>query len=582
MNFNNLTKQTKESHSWLIFRRTAEQIKRAALENSIEDNYKLKIAFLSSYTIDPLIDFLIVKAAENNIVLDIYKSDFGQLNQEFLNSQGGLYKANPDITILAAEAISLDENPILAAEQIIRLSRVFKNNSKNILVVCTFIPQIAWPLHILETENEKFYHKANNLLKEKFQDDPQIQICDIDSLVSYFGYRNALSPEMMSMAKIPFSEPFLELLSLKIIGHIRAKLGLTKKCLVLDCDNTLWGGIIGEDGIEGIKIGPDWPGREFVSFQKALLELYNQGIILAINSRNNYDDVIKVLREHPFMVLREGHFASITANWESKPTNMHQIANEINIGLDSMVFVDDSPVERELMRQMLPEVCTIEMPSNPSLFENTLRETNLFAKAFITEEDAKRGQIYAAQRRRNQLQKETPTLDDFLKSLEMIISIRPAEQKDIKRVSQLTNRTNQFNLTTRRYSETDIATMIEDKSKRIYALSLKDKFGDNGMVGVAIVNCSADKWYIDTFLMSCRVIGRQSEDALFDKIVRDSAAQDVSILETEYVPTEKNKLVAEFWNRLGLTLKNENNGTKYYRLIVKNYPAVEFKYLKFE
>jgi FkbH-like protein len=570
------------SKSWLAYRRLAEQIRRAALENSIEDNYKLKIAFLSSYTIDPLIDFLTVKAAENDILLDTYKGDYGQINQEILNCQSGLYKSEPDITILAAEAVSLDKDPAGAAEQIISLCQAFKSNSKNILVVFTFTCPPAWPLHILKTENEKACTEANNRLIEKFQDDPQIQICDIDFLASYFGYSNALSPEMMGMARIPFSEPFLELLSLKITGHIRAKLGLIKKCLVLDCDNTLWGGIIGEDGIEGIKIGPDWPGREFVSFQKAILELYNQGIILAINSRNNYDDVIKVLREHPFMVLREGHFASIAANWESKPTNMHQIANEINIGLDSMVFVDDSPVERELMRQMLPEVCTIEMPSNPSLFENTLRETNLFAKAFITEEDAKRGQIYAAQRRRNQLQKETPTLDDFLKSLEMIISIRPAEQKDIKRVSQLTNRTNQFNLTTRRYSETDIASMTEDESKRIYILTLKDKFGDNGIVGLAIVNCFSDKWHIDTFLMSCRVIGRQAEDALVEQICKDAKEQLCEIIEAEHIKTAKNNLVADFWDKNGFKKMASDKNVTRYEMLLKEYKPKNLKYLKLE
>jgi FkbH-like protein len=164
----------------------------------------------------------------------------------------------------------------------------------------------------------------------------------------------------------------------------------------------------------------------------------------------------------------------------------------------------------------------------------------------------------------------------------MVISIRLAEQKDIKRISQLTNRTNQFNLTTRRYSETDIAAMMKDKSKRVYTLSLKDKFGDNGMVGVAIVNCAGDKWDIDTFLMSCRIIGRQAEDALFDRILRDAAKQQVSKVEAEYIPTAKNKLVAEFWDRLGLTLDSENNGTKHYRLITKNYHMKQFRYFEFE
>jgi FkbH-like protein len=574
--------KTLDSNGWLACRRTAEQIRQALRDNTIEDCRKLKIAFVSSFTIDPLIDFLIVKVAENNIALDTYKGDFGQINQEILNPQSGLYRANPDFTFLAAEAASLDENPVLAAEQIIRLATVFKNNSKNILAVCTFIPQPGWPLHILESENEKDYQKANNLLKEKFQDDPQIQICEVDSLASYFGYQNAMSPEMMSMAKIPFSESFLELLSLKIMAHIKAALGMTKKCLVLDCDNTLWGGIIGEDGIDGIKIGPDWPGREFVSFQKAVLELYKQGVILAVNSKNNYDDVIKVLREHPFMVLREEHFAAIHINWNPKPTNMPLIAKEINIGTDSMVFIDDNPAERDLMGQMLPEVFTIEMPSNPGLFEKTLRETNLFAKAFLTEEDAKRGQIYAAQRLRNQLQENTPTLDDFLKSLEMVVSIKYAEQKDAKRISQLTNRTNQFNLTTKRYSQTDITAIIEDKSKRIYVLSLKDKFGDSGMVGVAIVDCASEKWRIDSFLMSCRVIGRQAEDALVDRICRDAKEQLCRIVEAEYIKTAKNNLVADFWDKNGFKkLVSDNNTTKY-QLPLKEYKPKNLKYLKFE
>jgi FkbH-like protein len=578
----NAIAHTLNSNGWLACRRTAEQIRQAILNNAAEYNHKLKIAFLSSYTIDPLIDFLTVKAAQDNIVLDIYKSGFGQINQEILNPDSGLYRANPALTILAADAAGFDENPVLAAEQIIKLSEVFRSNSKNILVICTFIPPPAWPLFILEAENQKLYNKANSLLKENFRDDPQIQICDVDCLASYFGYRNALSPEMMNMAKIPFSESFLELLSLKIMAHIRAGLNLIKKCLVLDCDNTLWGGIIGEDSIDGIKIGPDWPGREFVSFQKTVLELYNQGVILAINSKNNYDDVIKVIREHPFMVLREEHFAAIQVNWNPKPENMPQIADEINIGIDSMVFIDDNPAERDLMRQMLPEVSTIEMPSNPSLFENTLRETNLFAKASMTEEDTKRGQMYAAQRRRSQLAKNAPTLDDFLKSLEMAVSIRQAEQKDIKRISQLTSRTNQFNLTTRRYTETDIAAMIKDKQERIYTLSLKDKFGDNGMVGVAVVHCTGDKWLVDTFLISCRVIGRQAEDALVDRICTDAKGQSCRIIEAEYIKTAKNNPVADFWDKSGFTKTASAENAVRYELPLKDYKPKTFKHLKLE
>ncbi len=231
---------------------------------------------------------------------------------------------------------------------------------------------------------------------------------------------------------------------------------------------------------------------------------------------------------------------------------------------------------------MLPEVYTIEMPSNPALFENVLRETNLFAKAFITEEDAKRGQIYAAQRRRNQLRKDTPTLDDFLKSLEMVVFIRPAEQKDIMRISQLTNRTNQFNLTTRRYTEADMAAMMKDKSKRIYALNLKDRFGDNGMVGVAIINCAGDKWHIDTFLMSCRIIGRQAENALVDRICRDASEAGCVSISAEYIPTAKNNLVADFWDKSGLKKLASDRNITQYELLLKEYKPKILKYLNQE
>lgn len=527
-------------------------------------------------------DFTIVEAADCSIGLQTYIAPYGQVSQEILNAASGLYRFAPDVTILTAEADSLSQNPIEASEKLVTLSKAFKEKGTGILVVCTFMAEPAWPLHILQIEHQIQLSKANQSLRENFAGDCRAQVCDLDSLAAYLGYANSISPEMSAMARIPFSEGFLVLLAKKLVAHLKAKAGIIRKCLVLDCDNTLWGGIIGEDGIDGIALGPDWPGREYVNFQKAILELYQQGVILAINSKNNEQDVMQVLREHPHMILREEHFAAIIVNWDAKPQNLEKLADQMNIGLDSLVFVDDNPAERQLMRQMQPQVEVLDLSENPALFEKTLRESSFFAKASLTEEDKKRGEIYAAQRKRMELQKSSVSFDDYLRSLEMICSIRLAEEKDIKRAAQLTQRTNQFNLTTRRYSEANITGLLGNPDWRIYVLGLKDKFGDNGTVGLAIVETQPKCWRMDTFLMSCRVIGRQVEDAFVDRICRDAAQADCVSISAEYIPTAKNNLVADFWDKMGFSRQSTEAQRIQYAKGLTDYKSPRFAYLKIE
>jgi FkbH-like protein len=527
------------------------------------------------------VDFTIVEAADSSIGLQTYIAPFGQVSQEILNPDSGLYRFDPEVTVLAAEADSLSQNPIESFKELVALSKTFKENGGGILVVCTFMAKPPWPMHILQTEHQVQLAKANQSLREYFAGDSRVQVCDLDSIAAYFGYANSISPEMMAMARIPFSEGFLTLLAKKLVSHLKVKAGIIRKCLVLDCDNTLWGGIIGEDGMDGIALGPDWPGREYVNFQKAILELYHQGVILAINSKNNEQDVMQVLREHPHMMLKEEHFAAIIVNWDAKPQNMEKLADQMNIGLDSLVFVDDNPAERQLMRQMLPQVEVLDLPDNPAFFEKTLRETSFFAKTSLTEEDKKRGETYAAQRRRMELQKSSVSFDDFLKSLEMVCSIRLAEEKDVKRAAQLTQRTNQFNLTTHRYSEADIKTMLQSPNWRIYVLGLKDKFGDNGTVGLAIVEIKPECWRLDTFLMSCRVIGRQVEDAFVDHICSEAAQKEIRQINAEYVKTAKNDIVKTFWSKIGFEKIEENESASFWRKGLERYSARRFEYLSF-
>ncbi len=557
---------------------------------SAETKAEIKAAFLSSFTIDPLIDYIIVESAALDIRVDTYTGGYGQFNQQILDPASELYKFSPDITILMAEFDALANGQdsqegykdiaAQAVEQLISLAKVYKENHSGILLITTFMASPQWPLHIVTSRQTSTIQCANDILQQTLANDPRVQICDLNMLAAYYGFSRAISPQMMSMARIPFSEGFMAILARKITSHFRAYKGLTRKCLVLDCDNTLWGGIIGEDGIDGIALGPDSPGREFVDFQRAILELYNQGVILAINSKNNFDDVMEVLRNHPHMLLREKHFADIQANWNDKPSNMTQIAKELNIAIDSFVFLDDNPAERSMMRQMLPEICTVELPDNPCLYTQTLRQSNEFAKANITPDDLKRGQVYAAQKQRSKAQKRCSNLDEFLKSLEMAATIHKAEDADIERVSQLTQRTNQFNLTTKRYSQAQITDMLADDSKSVYVLKLKDKFGDNGTVGLAIIAKDAGNWRIDTFLMSCRVIGRGAEDALLNEILTDAASENISNICAEYIRTAKNELVYGFWEKMNFEEVKSNKDSSAWQFDMTTFKPKTIEYLK--
>jgi FkbH-like protein len=334
---------------------------------------------------------------------------------------------------------------------------------------------------------------------------------------------------------------------------------------VLDLDNTLWGGIIGEDGIEGIKLSNASPGIEYVDFQRGLLSLYNRGVILAVCSKNNYDDAIKVFQEHPAQVLKEEHFASMRINWQNKAANIAELAKEINIGLDSMVFFDDNPVERAQVSQTLPEVLVVELPKNPRLYRETLENLNVFDVLSLTKEDLVRGEMYAGKRKRAELEQSASSIEDFLRTLDLKVKIQPVNNFDTPRVVQLIGKTNQFNLTTRRHTDAEVRQFRESKDAIVYSMAVTDKFGDEGVVGVAIVKIKDDDWWVDSLLMSCRVIGRSVETALIAKIVADARESKAKRIIGEYIPTKKNPPAADLYERHGFGMPEEtdNNGTSW-------------------
>ena len=341
-----------------------------------------------------------------------------------------------------------------------------------------------------------------------------------------------------------------------------------KKCIVLDLDNTLWGGVLGEDGVSGIKIGGDYPGAAFAFFQRSLLQLSKVGVILTVCSKNNEADVLEAWDMNPFMVLKKEHFAAYRINWMDKASNIKELAEELNIGLDSFVFVDDNPTERELIKQMLPMVSVPVFPVQPYelpvFFKGLVN--NYFKVYSITEEDKKKTEQYKANAARAQAQHSFTDFGAFLESLDIQITIEAANAFNIPRIAQMTQKTNQFNLTTKRYTDADVKSFLS-YGWNIWCISVADRFGDNGITGCIMVDGDT----IDTFLLSCRILGKGIENAFIKKILVMLKDGGLDTVKATYLPTAKNAQVADFYDRCGFPCVSENaDGSKEYALDLKS------------
>jgi FkbH-like protein len=524
---------------------------------------KIKVAILSSFTINGLEEALRVKCAESDITCATYICGYGQYNQDILDQSSRLYEFSPDITFIIIDTrtvmstlfyspyvIPVNDRRSYIDKRVtdfVNLVRAFKNrtDSKLVLTNCS-IPTYS-PYGICEGKSEyglrDMVYDFNAKLSNTFRSDPQVFLFDFNSFVSKYGEVNVLDYRQFLVGDIKVSLSHIPHLAEELMGYVKAKLGVNRKCIVLDLDNTLWGGIIGEDGFDRIDLSLKPPGMAFVEFQRVLLALYQRGIILAVNSRNNEDDALKAIREHPYMVLREENFATMKINWNDKITNMKEIAEELNIGLESIVYFDDDPINRELMLKAIPQIMTVNLPDDPSLYASTLMRINDFNALAVTSEDTKRGQMYKQEQKRIKLKNSASNLEDFLKQLEIKVTMKKANDFTIPRIAQLTLKTNQFNLTTRRYQEEDVQMFAHDQTRLIGCAQTQDKFGDNGITGVYIVNKNlADKeWFIDTFLLSCRVMGRGIENVMLGYILSKAKEEGVVKVKAEFIPTKKNK-----------------------------------------
>lgn len=356
--------------------------------------------------------------------------------------------------------------------------------------------------------------------------------------------------------------------------------GKRKKCLVLDLDNTLWGGVLGEDGVSGIKIGGDYPGKAFLYFQEGIKTLASKGVILAACSKNNEADVLAAWRDNPFLVLRDMDFAARQINWDNKADNIRLLAKTLNIGTDSMVFVDDNPTERELVRQQLPEVAVPEFPKQPYALPTFFASlVNDYFQAYaLTAEDAAKTEQYRANAMRSAEQEAFSDLTDFIRSLRIEMHIESLTDFNLARAAQMTQKTNQFNLTTHRYTERDLLEMKE-LGARFFVLSVKDKYGDNGITGLCISKSNGETAEIDTLLLSCRILGKRIENAFMATVVNRLRAEGLPHIVAHYLPTAKNSQVADFYNRLGFKEISANEGGKEYLLAPDKDISVEDLYI---
>jgi FkbH-like protein len=344
-----------------------------------------------------------------------------------------------------------------------------------------------------------------------------------------------------------------------------------KKCLVLDLDNTLWGGVLGEDGIDGIKIGGDYPGKAFLYFQEALVELSKRGIILTICSKNNEEDVLEAWEKNPFIVLKQKYISAYRINWNNKADNIKELSEELNIGLDSFVFVDDNPTERELIRQMLPMVEVPEFPEQPYELPEFFRQLvdKYFRIYSITEEDKKKTEQYQANAKRSNEKKKFTDIGEYIKSLDIKIEIQKANEFNIPRIAQMSQKTNQFNLTTKRYTDADIKSFLE-QGYDIYCISVSDKFGDNGITGEIIIREEGKLAEIDTLLLSCRILGKGIEEAFIKRILAILKDKGIEEVKAKYIPTIKNSQVKDFYEKVGFEKEQEEDGIKNYIISLKD------------
>ena len=507
--------------------------------------------------------------AEAGLRFEVLDTDYNQIDAQTMDPQSEVYEFAPAWCVMANCTDKLYEHYCLfpagnrsqfAETMRDRIVTVWQRLATNCAARVLQFNFPAWDDRIFGDFGAKTpdsfafqLRKLNYLLSESAAAHKNVFIVDLEGLQARLGENAVRDAKMYCIAKMPFRTDFLPFIAKQITDLILAASGSFKKCVVLDLDNTLWGGVIGDDGLDGIQIGELGLGHAFSAFQMWLKELKNRGIILCVCSKNNDDTAREPFLKHPEMVLRLEDISVFVANWEDKAGNIRHIQQTLNIGMDSIVFLDDNPFEREVVRSLITGITVPELPENPEEYVDYLRSLNLFETASYSEDDKLRTQQYQAEAQRVSLQNACGSYDDYLQGLEMVAEAKPFDRFHFPRIAQLTQRSNQFNLRTVRYTEQEIAAITEDDRFVTLYFTLKDKFGDHGLISTVIMEKQADTLFVSTWLMSCRVLKRGMEEFIVNKMLSTAASLGYQTVIGEYLKTPKNAMVANIYEKLGFT-----------------------------
>jgi FkbH-like protein len=585
-----LTAKTREAREFAEVLQLCTLRKRALMTGLIKGQRKShRVAIVGGANLHPLVDlfehFAVVLEGVN---CEVWTGDYDNYHAEIMDAESPLYEFNPDaVLLLPSERRCVYDGPLTSPR--VEQEEAGRRLAGELLDLCTHVHARCGaevitanfrlspyfdpgPMRNTSLISNYAFRKFVNLeLGARLPS--YVHICDVEFLSNRRGNLSGVDDRTWFESKQPFAAGLLVDVAREYAHILSSLTHATKKVVVLDLDNTLWGGVIGDDGLEGIELGTTSPGGEaYRDFQKYLLELSKRGVLLAVCSKNDYDKAIEPFEKHPEMVLRLKDIVCFKANWEPKSDNIRQIASELNLGLDSLVFIDDNRAEIEIVNQFVPEVSTIWAGDDPSEFAAKLKDSRFFEYRNVTEEDVQRVQQYKQESERQQLLNTCTDMDSYLGSLEMVGTIKPFDRLDAPRVAQLIGKSNQFNLTTRRRTEAEVLAVIADEQYSAFTMRLSDRFGDHGLIAIVIGHASSEDFAIDTWLMSCRVLKRQVEEEVLNEIVRLARNRGCTKVVGRYIPTAKNGMVRDLYPKMGFAhSREESDGVQVYKLDVAQY-----------
>ena len=540
---------------------------------------RFKLAILRNFSAEYLVPFIRAYFRRAGIEIDIVLGGFDTVQQDIFTPQ---FFEGVDLVVLALDLDALAPDWLTGgtyladlADRIAALASSALERVSVPVIVNSFIRPVDFTAGLTALADpdsaDSRIVQANMALHRLAQDHRgKIILIDWERLAIIAGAEDTFDRRMAYVTRSPYKAGFLSAYAYEIFKIGNALRGGTKKCLILDCDNTIWGGVVGEVGADGIALSRnDYPGRAFYDFQRSIVRLAKRGIMVALCSKNNEEDVLAIIDRHPDCLIRREHLVSWRINWTDKERNIADMVAELNIGMDSVVFVDDNPTECARVQQFLPDITVRQAPEKPYLLPSLLDSEGLFDVLTVTEEDRGRTEMYRAEQQRRQSEGAFPSVEAFLGSLELKATItryRPEHQAQLARVAQLTQKTNQFNLTTRRYSDAEILRFADDPNRLVMGMSVADRFGDFGLTGVLIAEIEGDTARIDSLLLSCRILGRGLERQFAISAIQAlKQGWPVQSIAGEYIPTHKNRQVADFWPNLGLAPASETATGVVYR-----------------